>query len=91
MISISMFIYHISIQLTRKLYYHKMNNIRLTPENVFDYVDHEIIFKTNGTHVVRKINGISTTGKTIHVDYPELNNNLQIVTRNVYAIISSKK
>ena len=33
------------------------------------------------------MDGISPTGKTIYIQHPDLNNSLQIVTRNVYAII----
>ena len=64
-----------------------MNLVRLTPENVFQYIGHEVIFKTRNTHVVKNIISVSDSGKTIQIDHPDLQNCLQLVTRNVYVII----
>jgi len=60
--------------------------IRLTPENAHQYVGHEIVFKTRNTRVVKRILGVSNTGKTIEIDHPDLRNNLEIVSRKVYVI-----
>jgi hypothetical protein len=62
-------------------------SIRLTPENVHNYVGHEITFKTRNTHVITRILGVSSTGKTIQIDNPDLRNNLEIVSRKVYVIV----
>ena len=64
-----------------------MNTIRLTPDNVFQYISHEIIFKTRNNYLVKRIIGVSNTGKTIQIDYPDLQNNLEITSRNVYVIL----
>jgi hypothetical protein len=64
-----------------------MNLIQLTPENVSQYIGYEIIFKTRKEHVVKKILGVSETGKSIQIDHPDLKDNLQLVTRKVYVII----
>ena len=64
-----------------------MQFIKLTKHNVFQYVGNLILFKTRNQYTIKKINGISPTGKTIYIEYPDLNNSLQIITRNVYAII----
>jgi hypothetical protein len=62
-----------------------MNNlIRLTPENVHQYVGHEIVFKTRNSYVIKQILGVSPTGKTVEIDHPDLRNNLEIVSRKVY-------
>jgi hypothetical protein len=58
--------------------------IKITPENVNRYIGEDITFKNGGEYVVRQILRASETGKTIEIDYPELKNNLQIVTRNVF-------
>jgi hypothetical protein len=63
-----------------------MNLIQLTPENVSQYIGFEIIFKTRKEHVVKKILGVSDTGKSIQINHPDLKDNLQIVTRKVYVI-----
>ena len=60
--------------------------VRLTKENVFKYVGYEIIFKTRGSHVVKRINGCSKTGKTIKIKHADLNNSLEIVSRKVYVL-----
>jgi hypothetical protein len=64
-----------------------MNLIQITPENVAKYIGFEIVFKSRKQHIIKKILGISETGKSIHIDHPDLKDNLQIVTRKVYVII----
>jgi len=64
-----------------------MNTIKLTPENVFLYLNHQIIFKSKNNYLIKRIDSISNSGKTIYIDHPDLNNNLEIVSRKVYVII----
>lgn len=68
-----------------------MKLIRLIPENARYYIGYEIIFKTRGNHIVKKILDISKTCKSIKIDHPDLQNNLQIVSREVYVIIEKDK
>ena len=63
-----------------------MNLIKLTPENASQYIGCEVMFKTRKQYVVKKILGVSDTGKSIQIDHPDLKDNLQIVTRKVYVI-----
>ncbi len=65
-----------------------MELIKLTENNAINYIGFEIIFKTRNNHVVKRILGVSNSGKSIIIDEPDLNNSLQIVTRNVYVILS---
>ena len=62
-----------------------MNLIRLNTENVHKYKDYEIIFKSKGKHIVKKILGINK--KSIKIDHPDLNNNLEFISRKIYVII----
>ena len=66
-----------------------MNTIKLTPDNVSQYIGCEILFKTGPAknHIVKRILRVTNSGKTIHIDCPHLNNNVQIVTRIVHVII----
>jgi hypothetical protein len=64
-----------------------MNTTRLTPANASQYIGHEIIFKSRNIHVIKRINSISETGKTIYIECPDLKNCLQIATRKVYVIL----
>ena len=64
-----------------------MKTIKLTPENVIQYIGYEIIFKTRGNHIVKKIIAVSNTGKTIQIDHHDLQNSLEIVSRNIYVIL----
>jgi hypothetical protein len=64
-----------------------MNLLKLTQQNAFKYIGNSIIFRTRNQYKIKKINGVSLTGKTVYIDHPDLNNSLQIVTRNVYVII----
>ena len=60
--------------------------IRLTSNNASQYIGHEIIFKTRGNnHVIRRIIGVSPTGKTVYIEYPDLNNNL-VISRKIDVI-----
>ena len=61
--------------------------IRITPLNVNKYIGYDIFFKTGGSYIVKKKLRISSTLKSINIDYPRLNNNLGIITRNIYVII----
>lgn len=64
-----------------------MNLIKLTDENAYSYIGFEIIFKRrNGDHMIRRINRVSNTGKTVYINYPETKDNLQ-TGRNIYVII----
>ena len=64
--------------------YSTMNNIRLTSDNATQYINHEIIFKTRNNHILKRILGVSTTGKSIQIDHPDLQNSLE---RKVYVIL----
>jgi predicted AAA+ superfamily ATPase len=64
-----------------------MNLMKLTPQNAFKYIGKSIIYKTRDQDDIKIINGVSATGKTIYIDNPDLNNCLQIVSRNVYVIL----
>lgn len=64
-----------------------MNIVKLTPENVVLYIGRDILFKTRKTRTIKRIMGVSNSGKTIQIDHPDLQNKLQIVSRNVYAIV----
>jgi hypothetical protein len=65
----------------------RIPNIKLTPENVRNYVGFEILFKTRNKHIVKKILNVSESGKTIYIDHNDLKNSLEIVKRNVYVIL----
>jgi hypothetical protein len=62
------------------------SNIRLTPENAKHYIGRNILFRTRSTQIIKKILGVSPSGKSIRIDHSELKNNLEIVSRNVYII-----
>jgi hypothetical protein len=64
-----------------------MNLIQLTPENATQYIGFDILFKTRKQKIIKTILGVSDTCKTIYIDNPDLNNNLQIVSRKVYVIL----
>jgi hypothetical protein len=64
-----------------------MNIIKLTTDNVFQYIGYDIIFKTRESHIIKKIINVSKTGKSITIDHPDLKNQLEIVSRNVYVIV----
>ena len=64
-----------------------MNTLRLTPDNVFQYMNHQIIFKHRNVYIVKSIIDIFNSGKTLKIELPDLKNNLEIVSRKVYVIL----
>jgi len=62
-----------------------MQLVRLTKENLSEeYIGYEILFKTRGKHIVKRILGIANT--CVYIDHPDLKNNLQL-GRKIYLII----
>ncbi len=74
------------LNMTAKELKYENTVILLTPENAYKYVGFEIVFKTRGNNILRKIIRVSETGKTLYIEHPDLKNNLEIVGRKVYAI-----
>ena len=62
-----------------------MELVRLRQKNVSKYIGYEILFKTRGKHIVKKILGINNT--SVKIDHPDLHNQIQIVSRKVYVLI----
>lgn len=60
-----------------------MERVRVTVGNVGQYIGREIIFKTRGVEIVRRIMGLSRSGKAIVVEHGDLQNRLNIETRNI--------
>lgn len=58
--------------------------VQITPENAKEYVGQLIMFTSRGHTTYKNILGVSFSGKSIHIDHPDLNNCLQLVTRKVY-------
>jgi hypothetical protein len=67
--------------------YNRDELIKLTPENVHQYIGYNILFGTRNNYIVKKILGVSKTGKSIQIEHPDLQNSLEIVSRNVYVIV----
>ena len=60
--------------------------VRLTHDNVKSYQGYNIRFTTRKQTIVRKILGISDSGKSIKIDYQNLGNCLNL-TRKIYVIV----
>jgi hypothetical protein len=65
----------------------KMSSIRLTPYNVQQYVGYTIVFTHNNYEIIRQIKRVSTGRKRVIIDYPPLQNNLEIMSRNIKIIL----
>lgn len=61
--------------------------VRVTPQNSHQFVGHDICFRTRGKFVYLQILEVTNSGKTARVEYPELGNHLQLVSRRVFAIV----
>ena len=63
--------------------------VRITPENVNQYLGHDIIFRTRDEYVLKRILRVADSGQSIGIDHHDLHNQLQIVTRKVYVIVET--
>jgi hypothetical protein len=58
--------------------------VRLTPENAYKYIGHQIMFKTRGEYIIKKITGLKPSG--VVIDHPDLKN-LVVYSRCMYVIL----
>ena len=58
--------------------------IRLTMENAYEYIGHEIVFKSRGILIKKRILGVTDTA--VKIDHPDLNN-LLVVSRKVHVLL----
>ena len=65
----------------------KITLVKLTSENVNQYIGYPILFKSRAQYTVKNILSVSKTGNSIRIDEPDLGNSLRIATRNVYVIV----
>jgi len=68
-----------------KYIYNKMNFVKLNTDNAPKFVGYNILFKTGGEFIVKKI--ISASRTSIKIDYPRLKNSLEILSRDIQVII----
>ncbi len=62
-----------------------MELVRLTPQNASRYIGYEILFKTRGVHIVKKILDFKNT--SVKIDHLDLHNQLEIISRKVFVLI----
>jgi hypothetical protein len=58
--------------------------VRLTPENAYKYIGYQIMFKTRGEYIIKKIIRLNPSGAVI--DHPDLKN-LVVYSRCMYVIL----
>jgi len=61
-----------------------MKLIRITPENASDFFGYNVIFKSRGEMLIKKILGVNKY--SIKINHPDLNNTLQIKTRKIFIL-----
>lgn len=64
-----------------------MSTKRLTPYNVQQYIGYDIVFKHDNNEIIKKIISVSNGRKVIKIEYPPLQNSLQIASRDVRVIV----
>ena len=61
------------------------NLMRLTTENASQFIGQDIIFHTRNQNVIRTIEGVSGSGRSVYIDHKDLSNNIGI-ERAVFVI-----
>ena len=46
--------------------------VRLTPNNVNNYLGFNIVFKYRRKNIIKRLNRISETSRTLYIDHPDL-------------------
>ena len=61
-----------------------MKHVRLTQQNASKYIGYEILFKTRGIHIVKRILGVNST--SIKIDHHDLHNQI-VFGRKIFVLI----
>ena len=61
-----------------------MELVRLTHQNAHEYIGYEILFKTRGIHIVKRILGVNST--SIKIEHHDLHNQI-VFGRKVFVLI----
>jgi hypothetical protein len=61
----------------------------LTSETAASFVGQTVLYTTRGDKKLSKINSVSSSGKTIYINNPDLKNALQTVSRKIYVVLDS--
>jgi hypothetical protein len=64
-----------------------MNTIKLTPKNVRDFIGCKVILILGKRYIVKELMGVHKSGYFIHVEYPEIQNRLNIVLNEIYVMV----
>ena len=58
-----------------------MELVRLTRQNASEYIGYEILFKSRGIHIVKRILSVNINNTSVGIDHPDLHNRLDISRR----------
>jgi hypothetical protein len=64
-----------------------MNTIKLTPSNVRDFIGCKIIVVLGKKYIVKELINVHKSGNFIHLEYPEIQNKLNICLHKTYVIL----
>ena len=64
-----------------------MNTLKLTPQNVRDFIGYKVILMLGGKYIIKQLLDVHKSGNFIHIEYPELQNQLNIVVHETYVMV----
>ncbi len=64
-----------------------MNTIRLTPRNVRDFIGCKVILILGEKYIIKQLLDVHKSGNFIHIEYPELQNKLNILLYQTYVMV----
>jgi hypothetical protein len=64
-----------------------MNTIKLTPRNVRDFIGCKVILVLGKKYIVKQLLDVHNSGNFIQIEYPELQNRLNIVLHTTYVLV----
>jgi hypothetical protein len=64
-----------------------MNTIRLTPRNVHEFIGCKVILILGKKYIIKELIDVHKSGNFIHIEYPELQNRLNIRLHRTYVMV----
>ena len=64
-----------------------MNTIKLTPFNARDFIGCKIILILGKKYIIKQLMDVHSSGNFINIEYPEIQNKLNILLHATYVIL----
>jgi hypothetical protein len=64
-----------------------MNTIKLTPRNAHEFIGCKVILLLGKKNIIKQLLDVHGSGNFIYIEYPELQNKLNILLHEIYVMV----